>query len=393
MTRATVLTLVNRYLPGYKSGGPIRTVASLVETLGAEFDFKIVTSDRDAGDSGPYPGIRCGEWVTVGKAQVCYLPSSPWLCDRTILKIMRDVKYDILYLNSLLNPVFTTGPLLFRRLRLVPRRPTILAPRGELSPGALSLKARKKHAFLKVARGLNLYEDVLWQASSPKDVPDIQRAFGKNVRYMIAANMTAADRMSNNAVVRREPKHAGHLRAVFLSRISPVKNLLEAIRLIGEAGISAEFDIFGPADDQRYLELCQRAASQAPASVRIRFNGPRPHEDVAKILSGYDVFLLPTLGENFGHAIVEALLAGCPVLISDCTPWRSLERHEAGWDVPLADAAQYHEILRRLANMDEIEHARWREGAAKFGKVAIEAQAAAQATRALFECALMGGHI
>ena len=37
-------------------------------------------------------------------------------------------------------------------------------------------------------------------------------------------------------------------------------------------------------------------------------------------------FLLPTGGENFGHAIFEALSCGVPALISDRTPWRDLLR-------------------------------------------------------------------
>src|SRR5438132_620616 len=51
-----------------------------------------------------------------------------------------------------------------------------------------------------------------------------------------------------------------------------------------------------------------------------RYCGPIPHEQVAGVLSDNDLLYLPTLGENFGHIIVESFAAGCPVLISDCTP-------------------------------------------------------------------------
>lgn len=53
----TVLTFVGYYPPACKAGGPIRSIANLVECLGHEFDFRVVTPDRDAGDTGPFEGI------------------------------------------------------------------------------------------------------------------------------------------------------------------------------------------------------------------------------------------------------------------------------------------------------------------------------------------------
>ena len=49
-TKTTILSSVGYYLPGYKAGGPIRTLANMVDRLGDEFQFKIVTLDRDFGD-------------------------------------------------------------------------------------------------------------------------------------------------------------------------------------------------------------------------------------------------------------------------------------------------------------------------------------------------------
>ena len=65
--------------------------------------------------------------------------------------------------------------------------------------------------------------------------------------------------------------------------------------------------------------------------------GEVKHEKLHALLHEYDVMLLPTLGENFGHAIIEALDAGLPVVISDRTPWRNLEQAGVGADLPLED--------------------------------------------------------
>ena len=54
-----------------------------------------------------------------------------------------------------------------------------------------------------------------------------------------------------------------------------------------------------------------------------------------KNLFEYHFFILPTLGENFGHVFIEALAAGCPLIISNRTPWLELEKKGIGWDIPL----------------------------------------------------------
>ncbi len=66
--RITILAFIGHYLPGYKAGGPIRTLENMVDALGDEFEFRIVTSDRDLGDGDP--GVIC---VHLGLAGTC-----PW---------------------------------------------------------------------------------------------------------------------------------------------------------------------------------------------------------------------------------------------------------------------------------------------------------------------------
>ena len=50
----TILTITHYFQPGYKAGGPIRSLANFVEWLSGEFEIKIITSDRDLGDTQPY---------------------------------------------------------------------------------------------------------------------------------------------------------------------------------------------------------------------------------------------------------------------------------------------------------------------------------------------------
>ncbi len=110
-----ILCFVAHYLPGYRSGGPVRTIANFVDHLGDEFDIRIVTRDRDALDTEPYPGVQIDAWNKVGKVQVFYA-SKKTVNLRGIAKLIRETPHDVLYLNSFFAFGFTTLPLLARRL-------------------------------------------------------------------------------------------------------------------------------------------------------------------------------------------------------------------------------------------------------------------------------------
>ena len=62
-----ILLLVGNYLPGFKSGGALRSTVNMVERLGDEFEFWIVTSDRDVGDTSGYIGVNKNEWNNFAK--------------------------------------------------------------------------------------------------------------------------------------------------------------------------------------------------------------------------------------------------------------------------------------------------------------------------------------
>ncbi len=56
---ATILTFNRYYLPGYRAGGPIRTLANTVAQLGEEFSFRIITLNHDSGVDTPYDQGDC----------------------------------------------------------------------------------------------------------------------------------------------------------------------------------------------------------------------------------------------------------------------------------------------------------------------------------------------
>ncbi len=163
--RPVILVLGDYYLPGYKGGGTIRSLANLMDRLGGEFDFRLITRDRDLGAPSPFPGIRIDAWQKVGGGEVFYA-SPENLRPLNLLRIMRSVPFGKLYLNSFFSPRLSIAAVLFRALGLIPAVPLVLAPRGEFAPGALALKPGKKRLFLRAARLSGAYRSVIWQATS-----------------------------------------------------------------------------------------------------------------------------------------------------------------------------------------------------------------------------------
>jgi glycosyltransferase involved in cell wall biosynthesis len=148
------------------------------------------------------------------------------------------------------------------------------------------------------------------------------------------------------------------------------------------------FDIFGPANDPAYWAECEQLISRLPANVEVHYRGSIPNADVAATLAGYDLFLLPTRGENFGHAIFDALEVGLPVLISDQTPWRELERIGAGWSLPLADPDRFAATIDRMAALAPTERIALRRAARALAESSLQESDAVARMRAMLNGAL-----
>lgn len=333
MTKPAVLVLIGHYLPGFRMGGPLRSLVNLTEHLSDEFDFRIITSDRDLSDVVPFSSVERSRWVPVGRALVHYTPPEQQNV-RSIAELIARTPHDLLYLNSCFSPRFTIAPLVGRRLGLFARQPALIAPRGELSAGALGLKPLKKRAWIALARATGVYSGLLWQASSESDIQAIEAAMGVHARDI----HVAACLPMSLPVVPPPPavRAAGTpLRVVFLSRISPMKNLDYALRILAEVGSAVDFAVYGPPEDQAHFAHCRKLSEALPAHVRVEWHGAVAPSDVAATLARYDLFFLPTRGENFGHVIAESLGVGTPVLLSDTTPWRGLAAAGVGHDLPL----------------------------------------------------------
>ena len=96
-TKKVILVFIRHYLPGFKSGGPVRSVSNLIAKMGQDFDFRVVCLNRDHGDSERYIKIDNHQWVVVGLSKVLYIEN---LSFSLILNLIRELNPDMLYFNS-----------------------------------------------------------------------------------------------------------------------------------------------------------------------------------------------------------------------------------------------------------------------------------------------------
>lgn len=376
--KVVVLTFTEYYLPGFKGGGPIRTVSNMLDELGHEIAFSLVTSDRDFGDLQTYSGVAVDQWQSTPSGEVYY--ASPKL--NYIFKLWHIIKCfspKILYLNSFFSLRFSILPLLLWRLSMS-TGPVILGPRGEFSQGALELKSIKKNAYVVLSKLLGLYSRIIWHASTEAEADDIRRVMGNKARIRVAVDIACPPRHVKLA----SRKEGTPLRIVFLSRVSPKKNLRRAIEILQNIRCGVIFDVYGPLEDTGYWASCQIAAKELPPHVRFNYGGLLHPAQVPDILAQYDLFYFPTLGENFGHVIAEALGCGLPILISDATPWRSLHERKLGWDVSLADADQFVARIEECQRIPAIEYDAWRRSIRSWALENIGSKEAVEQNRRLF---------
>lgn len=373
-----VLVLVPGYLPGFKSGGPVRTVANMIEALGDEISFSVICLDRDLGDSAPYPAIKSNTWNQQGKARVFYIKKGPKGVFK-LISILLNQKFDIIHINGFLSFQFSILPILL--LKILPiNTTTILGPRGEFSAGALKLKSAKKQLFIFLAKASRIYSKIIWHASSKHEAVDIFRVINQNANIRIAIDI--AESKEDISIPTRDTTQP--LKIAFISRISPKKNLLYAINTLSSVDVPINFHIFGPIEDQNYWSECLKKSKNLPANVRFEYIGSLPPQFVTKKLAGYDLFFFPTLGENFGHVIAEALFAGLPILISDQTPWRQLTEKRLGWDLPLSDESAFSSAIKQCTKYSSDEYFNWRTNIRDWALKNIGNQEAIDATRHLF---------
>ena len=376
-----ILIIMGRYLPGYKDGGPVRSIKNLVDSLGTEYEFHILTCDRDHGDTVPYDGIKKGEYDRVGNALVYYTEPGGFTRE-LILKLSEDA--DMIYLCGCFNDYARTTLSLKKKGSI--RIPVAVASMGLFSPREFHIKYPKKKAFVMLYNVTGRFDDIYWSCSSEREWKDVQGQIKTHGNCFIARDLP---RLVDTANISKE-KAAGDLKLFFIGRISQVKNLLGAAKTLEHVHGKVRFTIYGAAQDKEYWGQCKAVLDGLPKNVSWEWAGELPSEQVVDTLKKEDVLLLPSMGENYGHAIQEALSAGCPCVISDQTSWDKLEENGCGFECHTDDYLGMAEHIDEYAKMDNEQFAKCVDRAHDYAVKVSNGSEAKDQYRIMFDSLIKG---
>jgi glycosyltransferase involved in cell wall biosynthesis len=358
LQKKKILVLVDWFAPGYKAGGPIQSCVNFAFTLKDTYEIYVLTTDTDHGEDKPYEGITAGQWTNdLDPAIHVFYLRKAGLTRGEIKRQVDAVGADYIYLNHLFSPLFVVYPLWLKYTGQL-KGEVVVCPRGALYDSALSVKRWKKTPFIKLFRWMSLHKRVLFHATNEREKAAILRFFPGS-RVLIADNLPKADQHA----FQRCEKRTGHLKCIFIARIVPIKNLLFFLRALQGVKASIELTVVGPVEDKNYWDECVRMAEGLDKNIQMSYLGPRRNDELPSLLRQHHLFVLPTTGENFGHSIFEALVAGRPVLISDQTPWLGLEQKKTGWDLSLADPAAFTRVVEEAAAWSRSDLEEWGQAA------------------------------
>jgi glycosyltransferase involved in cell wall biosynthesis len=363
--KKNILLLADWYEPGYKAGGPIQSSRNFVAAMQEAYSISVLTTSTDLGETTPYPGIPVNQWITRSPGIRIYYATRESLKRGLLQELIDKEDPDYIYLNSMYSFRFSIIPL-FLLWRKKLKAQIVLSPRGMLRESAIKIKSTRKKVFLALINRLRIPEKIRFHATDPQEEKDIHHYFPRAARVEMVPNFSAGLPQSLSPI----KKIPGQLRCVFISRIMPIKNILFFLKILNEIPASIEliFTIYGEVEDEKYWAQAQKTVSALPENIEVLYRGPLPHAEVLPSLEASHVFVLPTLGENFGHAIFEALSAGRPCLISDKTPWLGLEKEKIGWDLPLHDPKPWIAALTEAAGFDQSAFNERSENCRKYAK-------------------------
>ncbi len=341
-----LVIMIDWFAPGYKAGGPIRSIVNLVRILRHDFEIYIFTSDRDFGDQVPYDSVKLNQWESWESGVKVWYASPDRFND--IEAELRKLNPQAVYLNSMFSRPFTIQPIRWHMRKSLAAQ-VVLAPRGMLHSGAIQYGTRKKQLFLNGIKLLGAQKKIIWQATDEQEAKDVQVRLGRKARVKLVGNAPTTTAPEGNPA----PKAVGSLKVLYVSRIQPKKNLAYFLQSMARSSGSIHLDLIGPIEDLSYWKICQDLIAGLPLSSRVTYVGSFPHHQIMEMQQAYHLFVLPTHGENFGHAIFDALLGGLPVLLSDQTPWTDVEAQGCGWAVPLDHPVAFDKALATALAWDE----------------------------------------
>lgn len=344
-----LLIMASLFWPQKKSGGPPISILNLVQSVKDRFDIHVISKNHEINDDKPLEGILPG-WNQFDFGKAIYTAKGEHTFGN-IIRLIEEVEPDVIYQNSFFSIDDLLPVLVYKKRHQNVK--VIVAPRGEFYPERLQVGKLKKTVYGKLFQYSGLLKDVYFQGTGTEECMQEKAFLGIPDNYLVNIQNISMPAKELHSRIEKKPNE---LKLVYIARIHPTKNTLKAIKWLGGLSGNIQYDIYGSIENEMYWKQCQDAIDSLPQNITVRYMGVIDHDQVASTIAGYHAYYMPTTGENFGHSIVEAMLMGKPVVISDQTPWTDVNGN-GGFAIPLNDEKAFIATLNKLVEMNADKYA------------------------------------
>jgi len=352
-----IFLLYPYYYPHYKAGGPVQSIYNIAGYFRNEGEFFFISLNTDIDNSTSEISVVSDSWQKGPQGENIYYTSS--ISFFLLRRLINQIKPEVIFVNGLFNASTTLSGVILAKLGKIK---LVISPRGMLQPWALQQRKAIKRIYVKALKVL-LNKKEIWHATDELEKEAILSNFGKGQFVYVASNIPRQILTSPTSVF---PASSNKIKLIFLSLINPNKNLHLIIEQVKRLPEEFTLDIYGPVMNVGYWENCLEDINKS--SAEIVYKGGVPSWKVPEVMKQYHFFVLPTQGENFGHAIFDALSCGVPVIISKNTPWLNIESSRAGYYMDINNKKSIDSLFDRVSSMNEEEYLSYRKNSIAYAK-------------------------
>ena len=206
--------------------------------------------------------------------------------------------------------------------------PLINAPRGTMSQKALSMSKLKKQIVLKLGQQLAINQTVCFHATAVHETKDIKKQYPQKAIAQLP-NGVDVPVLSKETSLNQERN-----KLLFFGRLHSIKgieNLINAWGNLESQFPNWDLDIIGVGDTNYVGSL--HVIIKNKKLNRVSILDPVYGDDKMIVYQNADLYVLPSFSENFGMTVAEALANNTPVITTNQTPWKDLDKNNAGWSI------------------------------------------------------------
>jgi glycosyltransferase involved in cell wall biosynthesis len=271
-------------------------------------------------------------------------------------------RYDLVHVHAFFSYASTRAMVIARRKKI----PYLVRPLGLLCEWSLQQRALRKQLYLALIERRNLNGSVALEFTAEQELAEAAPLRLKAPGFVLPFGLDPPPDIPDARERLRRLIHAPSDEPVllFLSRLHPKKGLHDLLRAAGMLAGRRFSVVVAGSGPTAYETQVKAQAAAGPLRGRVHFVGFAQGQTKQILLQGADLFALTSYSESFGIAVMEALAAGLPALVTPAVPLaRMLEEFELGWVTELNIASIAATLDRALARGTGVEAAARRERA------------------------------